>query len=274
MRTMDAVGAAVVGILAGGMACGGGGSSSGPSGVDEVPARALPSQEAERVEQAQRIDAQLQALKRQPRPVLPGEEPPTPAPRADATRGVRGMLSRKGETISWTACGAEAPVTLSDPRSVTQGAVMTDGTPGYAELWIEGNPGSPSAVALLFADPSGETRGCAQAARTGWRAGGNEPFWSLTADPDGTVLSTPEWKVELGTVTRQETSLVAKAGDEALILDVEPVPCTDDMAGSRYGHTARVRWHDTTFTGCAAGPLDPTWTPKRSGPVEPGPVVP
>jgi len=160
---------------------------------------------------------------------------PTPAPAEDATAqqtppaeegppeedlpagehvegpvlGHRGHLRRTPDGSTFTACGGSAAWSLADPQGLLAGTAPPTGQPTYAEVHLKGGDPDHTVVAVLYADPAGETKGCDAPVRVGWRAAGNEPFWTLAQNAQGTLWSTPEGAVQLGPLTREEEALVA-----------------------------------------------------------------
>lgn len=106
-----------------------------------------------------------------------------------------------------------------------------------------------------------------------FRASGNEPFWGLTIDFDGTmtfyqaggdsiVVDLPQMKQDTASKARIFTA-ETKAG--MLIVELFPTGCIDGMSGEVFGYGVNIRYGSEVYRGCGnyISPkykLNDTWT--------------
>lgn len=113
----------------------------------------------------------------------------------------------------------------------------------------------PVAVASCAAGPAAENADRTPSVQTGYRAGGNEPFWNLTLGETAMVFSV------LGrdsvTAPRPEAESVdngwryaATVDGQAFTVLIDERPCSDSMSGMPFPHTVAVTLGSETFTGC------------------------
>ncbi|MFS4436814.1 MliC family protein [Paracoccaceae bacterium GXU_MW_L88] len=94
-----------------------------------------------------------------------------------------------------------------------------------------------------------------------FRAGGNEPFWSVSVEGRSMTLARPDFEdvvVPTASVSRTDTGWQFAAS--AFTLDVTDQRCDDTMADRSYPFTASVTVGGMEMTGCAGahfneGPL-------------------
>lgn len=252
--------------------CGGGSSSGAPAGsapAEPVVAEPVAAEPSAVPAPAEPVGAEPVAA--DPVAAEPAPDPSTPAS-GGAPVGVRGMVERSGAGLRFTACGATSAVALADPSGVLRGGVPpVGGAPGYVELHAVTEAEGLRAIALLAAVPDGETRGCAMPARGGWRAWGEEPFWSLEQDGASTVWSTPEETWTLGPLQREEEAFVASGGGHTVVMHLQDGPCQSTMTSAMAARSASVRVDGRLVRGCAEPPLDPAFVVPQGTPPEPGP---
>ena len=200
-----------------------------------------------------------------PVPTAPVQAVPAPAP--VSIHRLRGDLLRDGIALAFRPCGEDAPVAL-------QGAALADLEQVYADLAGE----DPSAVvgveltgalrtvgegkvldaaALAVATPPGQAGLCAYDASFGWRASGQEPFWSATVGEDRMSFATPELGAPLDlavTATRRPGGIMSFSGEldgHHLDLSLQPARCRDGMSGAVYAFTATALVDGRSLRGCA-----------------------
>jgi len=113
---------------------------------------------------------------------------------------------------------------------------------------------APAIIAVVVAAPA------AQAAADGFRAQGNEPFWSLRKAAEAITFTTLDGAaVTVAPVPEpvrdgKTEVFEASVGNEMFVLTVEDTVCTDTMSGMPFPHTVTVRFGADTYGGCGGAP--------------------
>ncbi len=91
---------------------------------------------------------------------------------------------------------------------------------------------------------------------TGYRAGGNEPFWDLSF-ADGTMVFTALAEDDTVSVARPDAERLADgwqysatAGGHPYLVRIDDQLCSDSMSGRPFPHTVEVTVSGRTYTGC------------------------
>ncbi|SFN54470.1 Type III secretion system lipoprotein chaperone (YscW) [Roseovarius lutimaris] len=131
------------------------------------------------------------------------------------------------------------------------------------EVWSKGD----SAMIRLEGRDLPECKKAAPPQRAGYRAGGNEPGWTVVFDGDSAEITAdygeirrtavrPDVQVTPGAYTFYMPSAGAR-------LTVNDRICKDDATGMPYPHTAHLSLDDRDFRGCGGNPVDlligPIW---------------
>lgn len=193
---------------------------------------------------------------------------PTPEASAPSDAPVTSPLLRGVAVISMeaprvTPCGEPRALDLVDR---TGGALVTvygdlasqDTGEMYVELRGERTASSFIAASLVRALPMSDRRCDEASAKDGWRALGNEPFWSVRVAPDAITWEAPEGATtfpaaEPMTGPSGELTWTTAAGERRLALTLTRQPCRDSMSGAYFEMTARAVLDGTEVTGCAFG---------------------
>jgi uncharacterized membrane protein len=200
------------------------------------------------------------------------------APQLETAREFhRGLISFGETTRSFTSCGQDRAYWVVDETGETLGEVyasLSNGRrePIYAELRGTLGPAKPEHAALGYAGeltvhflahaaPVGESRACGGIPPgMQYRAGGNEPFWSVEIGPNRIVFRQPDEPQRLlfplvlpttmpGAVVYESSTLDAPA--TRIRITLEPNHCTDSMSGAYHTWSATVELRNRAFTGCA-----------------------
>lgn len=84
-----------------------------------------------------------------------------------------------------------------------------------------------------------------------YRAGGTEPFWSLTIDGQRVRIEEPERRpLVLTGVVRRPSPIGTRYISRAIAITIVPQPCSDGMSDRRYPDTVTVRMGRRTLRGC------------------------
>jgi heat shock protein HslJ len=166
------------------------------------------------------------------------------AERPRAPVAVAGRLSMAGGRLRFSPCASS--------RSTLMVADLPD---GGAERLLEEFGAGPAGAHVLVELEGDRLTGIRYAAPEGpdcgrlpgegdLRAAGNEPFWSLAISADSAVLTTPEQPGGTTYVNGRWSSSGPRrwtfAAGGGLNLDLEPVPCTDNMSGARFPFRVRL----------------------------------
>ncbi|CAN5812879.1 hypothetical protein BH23GEM3_BH23GEM3_14020 [soil metagenome] len=92
--------------------------------------------------------------------------------------------------------------------------------------------------------------------RAGYRASGNEPFWTMTFGQ--TTMDFSELGDEnTGSAIRPDPErlangwrFTARSGERPFIAEIQERRCNDSMSGRPFPHTVTVTVHGQTYTGC------------------------
>jgi heat shock protein HslJ len=101
-----------------------------------------------------------------------------------------------------------------------------------------------------------------EAAVPGYRARGNEPFWSIEAHADELRWTTPDapdplrWSAATRADRADGFDLGATREGSALTLSASATICRDSMTGMPHPHTVVVTIDEREFTGCGGEPID------------------
>jgi len=102
----------------------------------------------------------------------------------------------------------------------------------------------PAVSTQAFAEPE-----------VGFRAQGNEPFWTVVVADEGLLYKTPEHlsgNVLAATKKHQHGAWVytAEWAGQPFILNVQQEPCEDDMSGWQFNYTTQLTVEGQTHKGC------------------------
>jgi uncharacterized membrane protein len=180
----------------------------------------------------------------------------------------RGTLSRDAGRLRWAPCDGSDPLAVLDvsPESMITAALADVGFDRLEAIYLEAY-GTRRGQELLIdrLNRAGSGMACPTVGFS-FRAQGNEPGWSLVADPgrirlmrqEGGVLSAAplplSWRWPSGRPDRAEARLAWSTESSALTAVLSPKPCRDSMADAVYGFTATVqiaRPAPATLQGCA-----------------------
>jgi uncharacterized membrane protein len=124
---------------------------------------------------------------------------------------------------------------------------------GWANVGSDGKPVFASIERIYTEGP-----GCDEKDLTNlvWQARGNEPFWSLTATPQGVNFERPDVPaVALDyapmVVDGDKRTYTGKSDAGDVVVVVAPGTCSDGMSDTVYGHTATLTVGTETLKGCA-----------------------
>jgi uncharacterized membrane protein len=202
------------------------------------------------------------------RPVLTRDETAA-GPTLQAPRALfRGTLSRDAGRLRLAPCDGSDPLAVQDvsPESMITAALADVGFDRLESIYLEVY-GTRRGRDLLIdrLNRAGAEMACPTVGFS-YRAQGNEPGWSLVADPsriqlmrqEGGALSAPplplSWRWRSGRPDRAEARLAWATEGSALTAVLSPKPCRDSMADGVYGFTATVqisRPAPATLQGCA-----------------------
>lgn len=204
------------------------------------------------------------------------EVEPLPPPALQDTI-YRGTLIFGDSVRAFTPCGETRALWVEDQTQGVLGKIHAelagDGGSGvYVELrgLVEAAPAAKAALGydgllrateLVRATPMRESRACDDSLLgLQYRAGGNEPFWSVEIGQQGIVFRQPEEpnlvyfspvlpQVEAGRLIF--SSLSRDADQQRIAIALEPKPCRDSMSGAYTSWTATVEFGGRTLHGCA-----------------------
>jgi heat shock protein HslJ len=161
--------------------------------------------------------------------------------------------------------GAERLV-LSHARAASGARYEAEGDPG-TWFWSRGD----SALVSLSGEELPECRMSLPMDDTPWRAGGNEPFWSVTLDAGEMTLLRLGMEdltlpvTETGLTEAGDILITAADPDRGLrtVILRRPTLCLDSMTGMPHPETVELSMGDHTIRGCGGDPLSllagPTW---------------
>ncbi|MCW0232259.1 MAG: hypothetical protein OJJ21_01545 [Ferrovibrio sp.] len=94
------------------------------------------------------------------------------------------------------------------------------------------------------------------AAETGWRAFGNEPFWSLRISGDNVIFDRlgelpQSYRLQQPSIASNRQTWVLDGENGQLDVTISTQDCGDTMASRNYPYTAEVRLQDRLYRGCA-----------------------
>lgn len=89
-----------------------------------------------------------------------------------------------------------------------------------------------------------------------WRVSGTEPFWSVHVVGSRLVFSTPEQIEGIGMDAKHSLPggvehFDSRDGSQDFDLDIHRQDCSDGMSDIHYEWTARFRYGETVYEGCA-----------------------
>lgn len=130
--------------------------------------------------------------------------------------------------------------------------------PGDPGTWVHGK-GAAARVSLRGRDLP-ECRTGIPVSAEGWRAGGNEPGWSLSiAEGRATLLraygATRDTLLLPRPVAEAGARIYRRAGPPAWEIRIRPVLCHDASTGMPHPDTVQVSFSDERLTGCGGAPL-------------------
>lgn len=168
---------------------------------------------------------------------------------------------RLGFTVQGQAVmEADGARRLLEPVPAASGArYEAEGDPGTF-FWSRGD----AALVGLGGVDLPECRLALPLDETPWRAGGNEPFWSVTIAQGAMTLTRPGMDdlaldVQDAVLTEAGDILVtATHPDEGLraVLRRQPVVCRDSMTGLPHPETVELSFDDQMLEGCGGAPAD------------------
>lgn len=99
-----------------------------------------------------------------------------------------------------------------------------------------------------------ETKG-ADELEVGFRAQGNEPFWTVTVQEEGLFYKTPEYldgRFIAATKQQQEAAwhYVGEWNEQSFELVVRKEACEDDMSGWAFNYSTQLTVNGATYKGC------------------------
>ena len=188
-------------------------------------------------------------------------------PIAQQTR-LQGELTQQGGQLWFQACGEArrfviAPGTTSiveDSRELLgggQGALFADLRGKLGSSQASGADGELALGRIYRLQAEGHGCDDLNFKRSIVRAGGNEPFWSVTVNNQGMVLSGPDHEpLALPYMEEQlpdgRINLTSEANGQRVELWIAPQRCVDDMSGAISHLSAELRLNGKLMRGCAA----------------------
>lgn len=102
----------------------------------------------------------------------------------------------------------------------------------------------PAGVGQAFAEP-----------QAGFRAQGNEPFWTVVVEEEGLLYKTPEHLAGNMLAASKEHQpdawvYTSEWAGQPFILRVAQEPCEDDMSGWQFNYTTELTVEGHTHKGC------------------------
>ena len=186
----------------------------------------------------------------------------------------RGTLVLGHEARSFTACDSEEPSWVVDATGgllaeVYESLAHRPYQPVFVEIVGSIEPAPDEGFGAEYASQvtvhelsraAREGPGCGEDThRFGFRALGNEPFWSLTAGPGGLRLnrmSTPQvvefpYNAPESRAGSRVYRSVRQMPRSEIQVELRSVPCVDSMSGAWFGLAATVRIDEEELRGCA-----------------------
>jgi uncharacterized membrane protein len=147
------------------------------------------------------------------------------------------------------ACNATPPSEAADPATP-----MTSADTGASTTADSPTPAPPAQE--TGQPPAGQGNSKEDTAMTGYRAFGNEPFWSARVSGDTLVFSTPEDQAGRSMRGQRVPSLrgfTFVGTDEGMEfnLDIQQGTCSDGMSDQAHAYTSTFLYRGTTYKGCA-----------------------
>jgi|JRYE01.1.fsa_nt_gb uncharacterized membrane protein len=202
-----------------------------------------------------------------------GVSSPAELPAESSLALKRGTLSLASEHATFRLCAEETQLWVIDQtENVLRDTFKGESLP--LELYVEAygeRMATPANVAaaraygglfileeVLYAAPSGETRGCEEAAPAYVVAArGNEPFWSIEVADDKLTWRQPEAPQELVFDAVQSEDAEGTVGysgsvqDHTIEVFITAESCRDSMSGAYFAYSARATFDGRQLTGCA-----------------------
>ncbi|WP_022728967.1 hypothetical protein [Fodinicurvata sediminis] len=192
-----------------------------------------------------------------------------PSQEADRLR-MRGHVAQSGQGFVFQACDSQSsPQSLQDSISTVSLEELM-GQLGYGDdaivfidMVFQTESSDLEATRLIHA-AHGETRGCDENPDFLWKAGGNEPFWSVHVGEDETRVSrlaetTREWRFPTPVAEAQGQLLrysLGEADGAPVELELNRNPCRDSMSGHYFAYDAVLGIGAEQLTGCARTGLE------------------
>lgn len=186
-----------------------------------------------------------------------------PSQEEDSVR-MRGHVERSGQGLVFQTCSDGSPLVLQESLSpISLKELMEHLGQGESRRTFVDLVGRPQSrnlqVTRLIHAAHGETKGCDENPDFFWKAGGNEPFWSVHIEANQarvTHLSdtTREWRFPRPDAESQGylwRYSLGEADGDPVRLELRRTGCRDSMSGHFFAYGATLRIGEAQMTGCA-----------------------